>query len=45
MRGARYVHEDAHETVLEATAREGDALSVPAVLGEDVAYEQAVRQT
>jgi MFS family permease len=43
MRGGRFVHEDAGhtETVLEATAREGDALAVPAVLGEDVAYEEA----
>jgi MFS family permease len=47
MRGARYVHDEAGhaETIAEATAREGDALSVPAVLGEDVAYDDAVRQT
>jgi MFS family permease len=47
MRGERYVHADAlgdqhHETVGEAVAREGDALAVPAVLGEDAAYEDAV---
>jgi MFS family permease len=47
MRGARYVHEETGraETLVEATAREGDALAVPAVLGEDVAYDDAVRQT
>jgi len=47
MRGERYIHDDAvhPETVVEATAREGDALAVPAVLGEDVAYDEAVRQT
>ena len=45
MRGARYVHEEAeHESIVEASAREGDALAVPAVLGEDVAYDEAVRQ-
>src|SRR3954447_20479905 len=46
LRGERFVHEDAHgstrESVAEATAREGDALSVPAVLGEDIAYDDAV---
>jgi hypothetical protein len=44
MRGERFVHEDAghHGSVGEATAREGDALAVPAVLGEDVAYDDAV---
>jgi hypothetical protein len=47
MRGGRFVHEDAggRESLVEATAREGDALSVPAVLGEDVAYHDAVRGT
>jgi MFS family permease len=45
MRGERFVHAEAHgESVLEATAREGDALAVPAVLGEDVAYEQATKR-
>jgi EmrB/QacA subfamily drug resistance transporter len=46
MRGERFVHEEAghRETIVEATAREGDALSVPAVLGEDVAYDDAVRR-
>lgn len=47
MRGERYVHEDAdgtvhHDTVAEATAREGDALAVPAVPGEEVAYDDAI---
>jgi hypothetical protein len=43
LRGARYVHDEAgHRTPLvEAVAREGDALAVPAVLGEDVAYDEA----
>jgi MFS family permease len=42
MRGERYVHDDGHhESVGEAIAREGDALAVPAVLGEDVAYDAA----
>jgi hypothetical protein len=45
MRGSRFVHAEAHpESVAEATAREGDALAVPAVLGEDVAYDDAVRE-
>jgi len=44
MRGERFVHAQAgHETIAEATAREGDALAVPAVLGEDVAYDDATR--
>jgi hypothetical protein len=43
MRGERFVHEEAGHSTAEATAREGDALAVPAVLGEDVAYEDAVR--
>ena len=42
MRGERFVHEDAHQSAAEATAREGDALAVPAVLGEDVAYDDAM---
>jgi MFS family permease len=44
MRGGRFVHDDAGpvESMAEATAREGDALSVPAVLGEDVAYDEAL---
>jgi MFS family permease len=47
MRGERYVHDDsdgtAHaDSVSEATAREGGALSVPAVPGEDVAYDDAL---
>jgi MFS family permease len=47
MRGERYVHQDAdgavhHDTVLEATAREGGALSVPPVAGEEVAYDDAL---
>jgi EmrB/QacA subfamily drug resistance transporter len=47
LRGERYVHEDAdgsvhHDTVLEATAREGGAVSVPALPDEDVAYDDAL---
>ena len=42
MRGKRYVHEEQHETVGEAIAREGVALEVPSVPGGDVAYEDAV---
>jgi len=47
MRGAKFVHADADgsvhaEQVLEATAREGDALATPAVPTEDVAYDDAV---
>jgi MFS family permease len=46
MRGARYIHdEEQGQTVLQATAREGDALAVPAVLGEQVAYDDALRAT
>jgi MFS family permease len=45
MRGERFVHAEAHgDAVVEATAREGDALAVPAVLGEDAAYEEATRK-
>jgi MFS family permease len=42
LRGERFVHEDQRVSVVEATAREGDAVSVPAVLGEDVAYDDAI---
>ncbi len=43
MRGEKYVHAEAHhDTVGEAVAREGGALSVPAVLGEDDAYDEAL---
>ena len=46
MRGERFVHEDAHgtthESAAEATAREGDALAVPAIPGEEVAYDDAL---
>jgi MFS family permease len=47
MRGERFVHVDAggsaqHVSVAEAIAREGDALAVPAVLDEDVAYDDAI---
>jgi MFS family permease len=42
MRGERYVHAEAGHRVIEAAAREGDALAVPAVLGEDVAYDDAL---
>jgi hypothetical protein len=47
MRGARFVHEDAvghahHDTIGESVAREGDALAVPAVPGEQEAYDEAL---
>jgi MFS family permease len=42
MRGRRYVHEEQHDTVATALAREGAAVAVPAIPGEDVAYEDAV---
>jgi hypothetical protein len=49
MRGERYVHDDDataatthRESIGESLAREGGALSVPAVLGEDVAYDDAL---
>ena len=47
MRGAKFVHEDAlgHELpdgVPEAIAREGAAVAVPALPGEDVAYDDAL---
>ncbi len=42
MRGAKFVHAEAEHKVADATAREGDALSVPAVPGEDVAYDDAL---
>ncbi|MCW2656131.1 MAG: hypothetical protein JWR06_324 [Jatrophihabitans sp.] len=47
MRGGRYIHADAdgsvhHDSVAEAIAREGDALAVPAVPDEEVAYDEAV---
>jgi MFS family permease len=43
MRGERYVHDDEHApSIAEATAREGDALAVPAVPGEEVAYDDAL---
>jgi MFS family permease len=43
MRGERFIHEDAHlDSIVEATAREGDALAVPAVPGEEVAYDDAL---
>jgi MFS family permease len=44
MRGERFIHDEQHVTVVEATAREGDAVAVPAVLGEDVAYDDAVHR-
>jgi MFS family permease len=44
MRGARFVHEEQHVTIVEATAREGDAVAVPAIPGEEVAYEEAVAE-
>jgi hypothetical protein len=43
MRGERYVHDDEHApSVAEATAREGDAVAVPALPGEEVAYDDAL---
>ena len=43
MRGERYVHDDAHhDSVVEAIAHEGQALSVPAVLDSGDGYEDAV---
>jgi MFS family permease len=44
MRGERYVHEDApaEHPIADATAREGDAVAVPATPGEEVAYDDAV---
>jgi MFS family permease len=42
MRGERFVHAEAGHSVVEATAREGDALAVPAVPGEEVAYDDAL---
>jgi MFS family permease len=47
MRGGRYVHVDPEgalhsDSVAEASAREGDALAVPAVPGEEVAYDDAL---
>jgi MFS family permease len=43
MRGERYVHDDEprHETLIEATAREGEALAVPALLDGEVAYDRS----
>ena len=45
MRGERYVHEDEprHESVVQATAREGEALAVPAMLDADVTYDEPAR--
>jgi MFS family permease len=44
MRGERYIHEDEPqpETLAAATAREGEALSVPAMLDGEIAYDEAV---
>ncbi|WP_460604299.1 MFS transporter [Jatrophihabitans fulvus] len=47
MRGKKFVHADAHSDSVvgameDGLAREGDALAVPAVPGEEVAYEDAV---
>jgi hypothetical protein len=47
MRGERYVYAESdgavhHDTPLEALAREGDAVSVPGLPGEDVAYQDAI---
>ena len=43
LRGERYVHAEAEHPMADATAREGAAVAVPAVLGEDVAYDDALR--
>jgi MFS family permease len=45
MRGERYVHEDEprHESLVQATAREGAALSVPAVLSADAPADEPAR--
>jgi hypothetical protein len=47
MRGARYVHADAHDephrdTIGEELAREGADASVPTVLGAEAAYADAL---
>ena len=47
MRGEKFVHADAagepiDDTVPQAMAREAAALAVPAELGEEVAYDEAV---
>jgi EmrB/QacA subfamily drug resistance transporter len=42
MRGARYVHAEAEHPLTDGAAREGDAVAVPAVPGEDVAYDDAL---
>jgi hypothetical protein len=46
MRGERYIHDDAdgsphRDTVVEAMAREGGALTVPSLLDEDDTYDDA----
>jgi MFS family permease len=43
MRGERYIHDELplHESMIEATAREGEALAVPAMLGDGAAYDDA----
>jgi MFS family permease len=42
MRGAKFVHAEADHPVADAVAREGDAVAVPAIPGEDVAYSDAI---
>jgi len=43
MRGERFVHEDAHhESIGQASAREGEALAVPAVSGEQSRYDKTL---
>jgi MFS family permease len=42
MRGERYVHAETEHKIVDGMAREGDALAVPAVPGEDVAYDDAL---
>jgi hypothetical protein len=42
MRGAKFVHAEAEHRVADGAAREGGALSVPALPDEDVAYDDAL---
>ncbi len=42
MRGAKFVHAEAEHPLADGAAREGSALSVPALPDEDVAYDDAL---
>jgi hypothetical protein len=42
MRGAKFVHAEAEHPLADGAAREGGALSVPALPDEDVAYDDAL---